>query len=143
MLRRRRLPGELEAPFQAFRELVTEVERAKAGLTACVPSTRLPGRPLADALLEYEEALRRVRAGMGAWRAAAVEDEWRAAADGLERALAMADHVRTRAPAPGGFEGLIAMVGDLLEPLEPFAAAAERFRDLRRRPSGGTSDPTA
>ncbi len=143
MLRRRRLPGELEAPFVAFRELVTEVERAKAALAACVPSTRLPGRPLADALLEYEGALRRVHAGMGAWRAAAVEHEWRAAADGLDRALALADHVRTRAATPAGFEGLIAMIGDLLEPLEPFAVAAERFRDLRRRPSRGVGDPTA
>jgi hypothetical protein len=34
---------------------------------------------------------------------------------------------------PAGFEGLLGTVEQLLDPLEPFAAADERFRSLRRR----------
>jgi hypothetical protein len=35
------------------------------------------------------------------------------------------------APPPVGFEGLIGLIGDLLAPLDAFAAAEERFRELR------------
>lgn len=133
MLRRRRLPEHLEERRRAFEALLPTLERARAALTESVPGTRLPGRPLAETLLEFEEGLREVRAGMEAWRAAEVEDAWRSAAEGIDRALALADRLRTRADDPAGFEGLIGTIGRLLEPLEPFADAAERFRTLRRR----------
>ena len=35
---------------------------------------------------------------------------------------------------PEGFEALLGTVQGLIEPLDPFVAAAERFRSLRRRP---------
>ena len=132
ILRRRRLPEHLEASFAAFRSLVPTLERAKEALTESVPGTRLPGRPLAETLSEYEEGLRIVRAGMDAWRAPDVEDVWRRAALGLDEARSLAERLRVEAPEPEGFEGLIGLIGDLLAPLEPFAEAAERFRSLRR-----------
>lgn len=108
------------------------LERAKAALTESVPGTRLPGRPLAETLAEFEERLREVGRGMDGWRAPEVEDQWRRASDGLSAALALADRVRIRAEAPRGFEGLIGLIGGLLEPLETFTEADERFRELRR-----------
>lgn len=135
MLRRRRLPDHLEERRRAFEALLPTVERAGAALTESVPGTRLPGRPLAETLLEFEDGLREARAGMEDWRAAEVEDVWRSAADGIDRALALADRLRTRADDPANFEGLIGTIGHLLEPLDAFADAAERFRTLRRRPA--------
>jgi len=35
---------------------------------------------------------------------------------------------------PPGFEALLGTVEQLMDPLDPFAAAEERFRSLRRRP---------
>jgi hypothetical protein len=131
-LRRRRLPEELRVPARAFDELVPVLERAKAALTDAVPGTRLPGRPLAEALWAFEGGLREVSDRMDAWRAPEVELEWTSAADGLAGSLALAERLRTGDAEPRGFEELIGVVGDLLAPLEAFEAASARFRELRR-----------
>ena len=109
-----------------------ELERAKAALTGSVPGTRLPGRPLAETLWEFETGLREVRARMDGWRAPEVEEQWSAASAGLDEALELAERLRTEARAPLGFEGLIGVIGDLLAPLEAFEASATRFRELQR-----------
>lgn len=131
VFRRRVLPAELEGPFSEFRRLIPKLDRARDALTASVPGTRLPGRPLGETLLEFEEELREVRRGMDAWRAPEVESVWARAGEGLDAALALADRTRRRAAEPGGFEQLIGLIGDLLAPLEAFDAAADRFRELR------------
>jgi hypothetical protein len=130
---RRWLPPELEARRRALEDLAPTLEAARAALVDAVPGTRRPGRPLAEALLEFEEGLRAVRDGMDRWRTPEVEEAWRAADAGLEAALARAERVRAEGAEPVGFEGLIGLVGDLLEPLEAFPEAAERFRELRSR----------
>ena len=130
-LRRRRLPEHLEAPAKAFDDLLPPLERARAALTGSVPGTRLPGRPLAETLSEFEDGLREVRDGMDAWRSADVEPEWEAFSRGLDEALEFADRVRTEGVQPEGFEGLIGLIGDLLAPLDAFERASRRFRELR------------
>ena len=130
-LRRRRLPEHLEAPAKAFDDLLPPLERARAALTGSVPGTRLPGRPLAETLSEFEGGLREVRHGMSAWRSPDVEPEWEACSRGLDEALEFADRVRTEGVQPEGFEGLIGLIGDLLAPLDAFERASTRFRELR------------
>jgi hypothetical protein len=130
-LRRRRLPEHLEAPAKAFDDLLPQLERARAALTGSVPGTRLPGRPLAETLSEFEDGLREVRDGMDAWRSADVDPEWKACSRGLDEALEFADRVRTEGVQPEGFEGLIGLIGDLLLPLDAFERASTRFRELR------------
>lgn len=132
ILRRRRLPEHLVGPHREFQALVPALERAKAALTESVPGTRLPGIPLAETLLRFEEELRTVRGGMDAWRSPELEDVWLTSSAGLEEALELGERVRLRAPEPAEFEDLVALIGDLLAPLEAFGAAAERFRALRR-----------
>jgi len=132
VFRRKRLPEHLLEPYGAFEAIVPPLERSKAALTESVPGTRLPGRPLAETLLEFEEGLHQVRSGMDAWKVSEVERAWLGASAGLDAALAHAERIRVEALDPGGFEGLIGLIGDLLAPLEAFAAAAERFRELRR-----------
>lgn len=129
--RRRRLPEHLQAPAQAFDDLLPRLGRAEAALTGSVPGTRLPGRPLAETLSEFEDGLRDVRDGMDGWRSPDIEPEWAACSRGLDEALALADRVRTEGAHPEAFEGLIGLIGDLLAPLDAFERASARFRELR------------
>jgi hypothetical protein len=70
---------------------------------------------------------------MPGWRAPEVESEWTACAAGLDEAGVRARRFREEAPELGGFEGLIWAVEELLGPLDAFAAADERFRELGAR----------
>ena len=127
---RRRLPAELRPAFSVFAQVVADVDRGKTALTGAVPSTRSAGRPLAEALLEFEEALAAADRNMPAWRRHEVAGAWEAAAAGLHIARDRAARARTDAPDPGGFEGLIGLIGDLLAPLDAFHDARDAFRSL-------------
>jgi hypothetical protein len=133
ILRRKRLPDALEPAHDAFLGVLGEVEPAKSALSSVMPSTRMPGRPLTDAMVEFVERLGRARELMPGWRATEVEHEWVACDAGVARALERARKLREEAPDLGGFEGLIWAVGELLAPLEPFEAAERRFRELGAR----------
>jgi hypothetical protein len=103
------------------------VDRAKAALLATVPSPRgAPGPPLAEALVEFEEHLREAAASMDAWRTPDAEDDWAACRSGLDSSLGEADRLRLEAPALD-YEGLVAVLGDLMDPLEAFDRAARRM----------------
>jgi hypothetical protein len=132
MFRRKQLPEELRSALDALRTVVAEIEAAKDTMTRTVPTTRLPGTPLAEALATLEEHLGRARELMPSWRHPEVEDEWLACEAGIDDALGRAAGLRKDPPELGGFEGLIWAVDQVLEPLEAFEAAAERFRSLRR-----------
>ena len=133
ILRRKRLPPALQEPFVVFGWVLAQIEPAKAALTEVMPTTRMPGRSLPDALIEFERGLARGADLMPGWRADEVESEWTACERGLAEALDRAKRFREEAPELGGFEGLIWAVEELLRPLEPFADAAERFRELGAR----------
>jgi len=130
---RKALPPDLAPAYGGFLEVLAVLEPAKAGLTDVLPGTRMPGRPLSDALAAFEAGLREAADRMEAWRAPAVSDEWEGCRHGLEAASALAVRLRTEPPELAGFEGLLGLVETLLDPLEAFAAAEERFRSLRRR----------
>jgi len=134
VIRRKELPPDLRPAFRAFSEVVDAIEPAKAAVADVLPGTRLPGRPLNDAVAEYRAGIDRARTGMGAWRRPEVEAEWQACAAGLETAADRASALTGHEDDPVGFEGLLWTVQELIEPLDPFVAAAERFRDLRVRP---------
>jgi hypothetical protein len=133
--RRKELPPELVGPFDAFQRVLGEVEPAKAGVADVLPGTRLPGRPLNDAVAEYRDRLDRAAELMPAWRCEPLDPQWRACVEGVARALERADRLLAMDDDPAGFEGLLGTVEQLLDPLDPFAAAAERFRSLRRKPA--------
>ena len=102
ILRRRRSTPEVQASFEAFRDVLVHLEPAKAALTDVMPTTRMPGRPLPDALAEFEEGLERSQARMPAWRAPAIEPEWLACDGGWPtRATAHAGSGRTRRSSAG------------------------------------------
>jgi hypothetical protein len=131
--RRRVLPAHLVPAYDAFSRVLDHIEPAKAALADVLPSTRMPGRPLSDALLAFERGMSEARMGMQGWRRPEVEAEWQDCLRGVDEALSKARHLRQRAPAPPGFEALLATVQSLLDPLDPFHDAARRFSSLRRR----------
>jgi hypothetical protein len=132
VFRRRVVRDDLREPLDGLRAVVTEVEAAKDVMTSTVPSTRLPGTPLAEAIAAFEDHLGRARVLMPTWRHLDVEEEWLGCEAGIEESLARAAQLREAPPELGGFEGLIWVVDQVLAPLEAFEAAAERFRTLRR-----------
>ena len=132
MVRRRRLPPELAPASDAFHEVLTDLEPAKAALTDALPTTRAPGRPLQEALESFEAGLVRARGGMSAWRMPALDIWWIACDRGLEDGLARVRQVRRDGTEPVGFEAMLWLIEDLLDPLEPFADAERAFLDLRR-----------
>ncbi len=131
ILRRKRLPEDLRGPADRFHEVLDEVEPAKAALAQVMPTTRLPGRPLPDALAEFESRLGRAKDLMPGWRVPQTEAVWSSCDAGIDVALARAERFREEAPDLGGFEGLIWAVEHLMGPLDVFATADERFRSLR------------
>lgn len=131
--RRKELPAHLAARFRAFSDVLDEIEPGKAGLADVLPGTRLPGRPLRDAVEEYRRRLGNARPLMPRWRCPELEAEWQACNAGLDSAVDRADRILEAGHDPEGFERLLGTVEQLLDPLEPFVAAEERFRRLRRR----------
>jgi hypothetical protein len=133
MFRRKRLPAELAPAFDAFQRVLDEIEPAKAGLTDIVPASRLPGRPVRDALAEFVASVDRASALMAAWRRPELETVWSACADGLADARADAAALLAEATEAAGFGDLLGIVERLLDRLEPFVDAEARFGELRRR----------
>ncbi len=132
MIRRKRLSRDLHGPLDGLRAVVVEVDAAKDAMTATVPSTRSAGSPLAEGVHELETRLATAKELMPVWRHPDLEAEWDACNAGIRESLERARRLREDPPELGGFEGLIWAVDQLLEPLEAFEAAAERFRTLRR-----------
>ena len=71
---------------------------------------------------------------MPGWRCPELDAEWRACAEGLAEGIDRATRLLAMDEDPAGFEGLLGTVEQLMDPLDPFASAEERFGSLRRRP---------
>lgn len=88
---------------------------------SAVPDRRGRARPLADALFEFERGLREAGSLMPAWTG---DDADRAACRaGLTEAVRRAESLRLSAPDLT-YETLVAALAELIDPLEPFEAAA-------------------
>jgi hypothetical protein len=131
IFRKKRLPDDLRPAHDAFERVLEVLEPAKVAITDVLPGTRMPGRPLHDALAAYQEGLEHASDLMPGWRHPDLEDVWRACEEGLGRALALTHRARDEGVEPVGFEGMLGLVEELLDPLDPFVQAEERFRRLR------------
>jgi len=138
VIRRKELPPELEPAFRGFSEVLDEIEPAKAAVADVLPGTRLPGRPLKDAVIEYRAGIDRAQARMAAWRRPELEAEWQACAEGLQLGEERVTTLLGKDDEPEGFEALLGTVQALIEPLDPFVAAAAGFRSLRVGPQRST-----
>jgi hypothetical protein len=129
---RRRAPPDAALVRRAFEATLERVEAAKASLVAAVPTARVEGRPLADAVLGFEGELRAALSGMDAWRRNEHERLWRNCRDGIGDALRRAERARLGAPALD-FEALVDLIGEMMAPLDPFAEAERTLGRSTRR----------
>jgi hypothetical protein len=127
MLRRRRVPADLAPAAPGFEATLRLVEKAKEAVVDAVPRARTPGRPLADAVLEFEESLREASASMDSWRHPPLAERWDECRHGIDEALGRAERLRLDAPELS-FDQLTFTVQDLIAPLDPFESAVETFR---------------
>lgn len=124
--------------------MLNVVEVAKRELMTAVPSPRgVPARPLAEALLAFEEGLRSARQAMSDGNLS--EAVRRSCGAAVDDALGRAERLRLEAPVLD-YEGLVAVLGDLIAPLDAFADAERTLapdgQSVRRRwpdSSSGTS----
>ena len=105
VFRRKRLPDELVGPHESFVQVLAQIEPAKEALTEVMPTTRLPGRPLPDALAEFERRLDAAREVMPGWRRDETEAVWTACDAGIAEALARAALHAGRRPGHRGVRG--------------------------------------
>jgi hypothetical protein len=133
MFRRRKAERSADAALRdalaILRRTATLVEEAKRGLVAAAPAGRSAGIPLAEALAAFEQGLDEAAASMSPWRRPEVIEAWDACMMGLEEAGRRAERLRLGDP-PEGYEQLYGELEDLMEPLDAFAGAFERFRKL-------------
>jgi hypothetical protein len=125
-----RAAREIREAFADYRRNVEQVEAAKASLAAAAPGGRGQGVPLAQALAEFEWGLREAGRALPSWRTAEVDEEWRACQAALRESSRRAEALRL-GEVPQGYEHLYTVLQDLMEPLEAFAAASDRFSELR------------
>jgi hypothetical protein len=99
--------------------VIAAVEEAKRELLTALPSPRgIPARQVADALIAFEGHLRIAADTIRAWPPMAARREVLAPA--IEEALRRAERLRMEAP-PLDYEALVAVLADLIEPLDAFA----------------------
>jgi hypothetical protein len=119
----------VDSAAEPFAETLRVVEDAKEAVVRALPTARRPGRPLAEALADFEDGLHQALALMAAWRRPRVEREWEACHSGLRAALRGAERLRVEAPDLS-FDQLAFMIQDLIATLEAFEPAAERVRSV-------------
>jgi len=108
---------------------VAAVEEAKEALAAAAPGGRSSGAPLAEALAAFDECLGEARGSMPSWRRPGLDEVWGACRRGLEEAMRRAERFRL-GDTPEGYEQLYGELADLMEPLDAFAVALDRFHEL-------------
>ena len=130
IFRRRSLPERLVGVEEGFERVLTHVERAKEAVMAAVPVARVAPRPLAEALFEFDTELAAARERMDAWNHEELSSEWIACGEALDECLGSSERIRMEA-ADLGFESFVAMIGELIAPLDAFEAAVDRFEELK------------
>ena len=126
----RDLPEDLRRAIGVFGQTIEVLEWGKASLISAAPRGRGPGRPLAEALLGFEQSVKDAEALLPEWNVEPLGDAWRGCRSALAEAARRAEALRLGEP-PDGYERLYGMLGDLLEPLEAFGIAADRLRAMR------------
>ena len=113
---------------------IAHVEEAKSSLASAAPSGRSQGRPLAQAVAEYEHWLAVASRSMSAWPSA-LEAERETCRRALDEAARRSERLRLE-QHPRGYEELYGLLADLMEPLEAFTDPQKRLGAMEDRLRG-------
>jgi hypothetical protein len=133
MLRRKRMPTELEPAFQAFRVQAERVEQARSALLSCLPVGRVDPVPVPVGLDLLRDELAVVGDELDSWRHEAIADHWTACSNAIQEALAALPHAYHVAASSTELEELLGAVGDVIEPLDAWHDAERAWLALRVR----------
>ena len=134
MIRRKTMPPALASAWDAFVADADRVQTARGVVLSCLPVGRVEPAPVPVGLDVLAVELAAVRAGMGSWRRAEVEQAWQACQESITQALAAIPAAKHVAETSSELEELLGAVSDVVEPLgDAFQAAERHWRSLRRR----------
>jgi hypothetical protein len=133
MLRRKRMPVELEPAFQAFRAQAERIEQARSALLSCLPVGRVDPAPVPVGLDLLHDELVAISAELDAWRHDVVAHHWSACSSAIQEALdALPDAYRITASSTE-LEDLLGAVSAVVQPLDAWHDAERAWLALRIR----------
>lgn len=133
MLRRKRIPAELEPAFQAFRAQAERVEQARSALLSCLPVGRVDPAPVPVGLDLLRDELTAVDGELDAWHRDVIADHWAACSEAILQALAALPNAYRVAASSTELDDLLSAVGDAVEPLDAWHDAERAWLALRVR----------
>ena len=134
MLRRKVLPAEIRPAWEAFSTQAHRVQQAREALLSCLPVGRGSQRaPVQVGIELMRDELDAVRPEMASWRVEAVEEAWQDCVGATDRARARVDRALAVADTTDEIHDLYHEVAAIVQPLEAWADAEERWHQLRQR----------
>jgi hypothetical protein len=133
MLRRKQMPLELRPAWEAFQEQAERVEKARSALLSCLPVGRVEPAPVSVGLDLLRDELAAVEPELERWRAAPLDERWRACRASLAEAVAAIPEARQVADTTGELEELLEAISDVVEPLDAWHDAERFWLRLRVR----------
>ena len=134
MLRRKALPPEIAPAWETFAAQAQRVQQAREALLSCLPVGRGTQRaPVQVGIELIRDELDAVRPEMGGWRVEPVEDAWQDCVGATDRARARIGRALDVAASTDEAHDLYHEVAAIVQPLEAWADAEERWHQLRQR----------
>ena len=109
------------------------MENARQALLGCLPVGRVDPAPIPVGLDLLRDELLAVRSELERWRAAPVEEQWRACSDAIDEALDHVEPTRQTAERTSELEVLLDAITDVVLPLDVWQDAEHAWRALRTR----------
>jgi len=130
---RKVLPPRLLPFWEAFEAQAARVESASGRVVAEVPVGRVAVGGAAPALDALAVTLGEVRLALPQWRVDELEAQWCACRDATDEARDAAVRAAEVARDSGELGDVLAVIDDVLGPLEAWREAEERWHQLRTR----------
>ena len=132
MRRRKHMPAELTAAWDAFRAQAERVEQARSALLSCLPVGRVDPAPVPIGLDLVRDELTTVAADLDVWCDEAVVAQWEACAAAVAESLAAIPEAHRVATRSTELEELLDAVSAVVEPLDAWHDAERAWLRLRR-----------
>lgn len=133
MLRRKRIPPQLEPAWEAFQVQAERVEQARSALLSCLPIGRIDPAPVPVGLDLLRDELTAITSELGDWRHDLVADHWAACSSAIHQALAALPDAHRVAATSTELEDLLGAVSAVIEPLDAWHDAERAWLALRVR----------
>lgn len=133
MLRRKRMPAELQPAYQAFLSQAERVEQARSALLSCLPVGRVDPAPVPVGLDLLRDELDAVSGQLDMWRHDVIADHWTSCSSAILQTLAALPAAYHAAAHSTELEELLGAVSDVVEPLDAWHDAERAWLALRVR----------